>query len=365
MKVECVKNKLYNLLQKTERVTGKNQNLPILSCFLLSAEGGVLTVHATNLDLGVKSSTLVRVLKEGKVVVPASVFFGFLSQLTNDENVSLESVGGVLEVSTKHTKTNIKLFDSKVFPNIPISNNTTQNIIPTTDLLKGLQSVWFSASVSAMKPELSSVCIYYDQKNLVFVATDSFRLAEKKVATKPLDIQPILIPFKNVVDIIKILDGHEGNISVSSSKGQVSFLGEGVYIVSRVIEGSFPDYQQIIPKEFKTEVVLLKQDLISSLKLSNIFSNTFNQINFFLSPSKKTFELNTQNEHVGKSVVKVDAVVKGEELNVDFNHRYLTDCFQPISSDSISLRFSGAHKPLVLQGVGDTSFIYLVMPMNK
>jgi DNA polymerase-3 subunit beta len=127
----------------------------------------------------------------------------------------------------------------------------------------------------------------------------------------------------------------------------------------------FPDYRQIIPSDLKTEAVVLKQDLLSALKLSLIFSGPFHRVDITASPKKKLLELSSESDHVGKNLVQLDASAKGEEVTTSFNLRYLVDCFQSIQQDGVSLGFSGAQKPLVVRGVGDNSFTYLVMPMNK
>ncbi len=366
MKIECVKNKLTELLTKMEKVVGKNTNHPVLKCFLFEAKNGRLLIKATNLDLGVQSEMVVRVLKEGMVAIPADVFTGLLVQTPPGGNVTLESSGTTLSVSTNHSKTVIKLLSADDFPNIPETSDEVSVSIPAPDLVKGLQSVWYASATSSMKPELSSVYVYYDQKHLIFVATDSFRLAEKKVVVKKIsDFPQTLIPFKNVVDIIRLFSDYKGDVKLSAVKGQISLSGDDMYVVSRVVEGSFPDYKQIIPSTFKTEVTLLKQDFVSGLKISTIFSDTFHEVHFHLSPKKKLLELSAKNEHVGENTLSLDAVLKGDEIDISFNHRYLVECFQSIGADSLSLGFNGEHKPLVLHGISDSSFTYLVMPMNK
>jgi len=201
---------------------------------------------------------------------------------------------------------------------------------------------------------------------LVFAATDSFRLAEKKIKTKKIPhFKQILIPQKNAAEIIKIFDKGDEEISVSLEEHQIGLRAQNIYLTSRIIEGIFPDYKQIIPKETTTNAVVLKQDLINSLKTSLIFSDTFNQLTLKLSPKTKGFEVESKNSTIGESTHNVDAVLKGEDLNINVNHRYFTDCFQSITTDSISLSFGGQAKPIIVQGVGDTSFLYLVMPMNQ
>ena len=157
----------------------------------------------------------------------------------------------------------------------------------------------------------------------------------------------------------------KGEVVVHLGKNQISFSQNEVYLASRVIDGVFPDYGQIIAKDFKTEVVVLKQDLIHSLKIANIFSDKFNQISIQINPSLKTFQTKTKNIDVGENTNLVDAVLSGEEININFNYKYIIDCFQSINVDSVSLQFNGLGKPMVIRGVGDKSFLYLVMPMNK
>ena len=140
---------------------------------------------------------------------------------------------------------------------------------------------------------------------------------------------------------------------------------DGIYLTSRVIDGSFPDYKQIVPKEFKTEVVVLKQDLLNALKLSNIFSDKFNQVNLLINPAKKIFELSSSNNDIGENKTYLDATLSGEEVQLGFNYKYFFDCFQSINSDSVSIRTNGAQKPIIVSGVSDNSFIYLIMPMNR
>lgn len=132
-----------------------------------------------------------------------------------------------------------------------------------------------------------------------------------------------------------------------------------------MIDGNFPDYKQIIPKETKTEVTVLKQDLVSSLKIANIFADKFSQVIFNINPSEKTLRITTKNMDVGENINSIDAVIKGEGLNISFNYKYIMDCFQSIDSDSISLSFSDMNRPMIIRGVSDKSFLYLVMPMNK
>jgi DNA polymerase-3 subunit beta len=367
MKIECIKEKLTKAVAQAERVTTKNPTLPILGCILFEASKNNLTIKATNLDLGIEIHIPVKVIKDGVMAVPGAVLNNFLSTIQNDKNVTIESSeNNTAKITASKTSTVIKTLPHDDFPEIPKVSEEQSFKIQGNDLVKGLKSVWYSSSVSSVKPELSSVFIHSDNDSLVFAATDSFRLAEKKVRIKKeKQIERILIPFKNIPEIIRTIDETKDEILVCFTKNQISFLHDELYLTSRVVDGMFPDYKQIIPNGNMTEVIVLKQDLIQALKTANIFSDKFNQINIQVSPKTKIFMLKTSNSDVGESNNSIDATLTGEDVAVNFNYKYLSDCFQSIDADSVSLSFNGLNKPLVIRGVNDKSFLYLVMPMNK
>jgi len=366
MKAECIKEKFCFAVSKTEKITGKNMTLPILACILIEAKGNHLILKATNLDLGIEIKIPAKVTKEGVVAVPGVVLNSFLTNLTGDNNLFIEEKDGNLNVSGSTSQTTIKSYPCDDFPTIPKVKDGKIYEINSLDLVKGLKSVCYSSSLSNIKPELSSVYIHSKEESLVFVATDSFRLAEKLIKFKKnSDFENLLVPFKNVNDLLKIIGDEKEMLAINFTKNQLSFEYKDIYIVSRIIDGVFPDYQQIIAKEFKTEVIVLKQDLINILKLSNIFSDSFNQIKIKVSPKEKILEIRSKNANVGENVNRLSATISGEEVEINFNHKYIIDCFQSINSDSVSLSFNGLNKPMVIRGVSDKSFTYLVMPMNR
>lgn len=366
MNIECIKDKLSYAIGKVEKITGKNITLPILSCILLEANDSTLTLKATNLDIGIEVTIPVKVNKPGKIAVSGSILHNYISNIINDKNITLEDIGGNLRISTKHSESTIKSFNVEDFPNIPKVSNKNSFTFNAPNLIKGLKSVVYSASVSTIRPTLSSVLIVSEEESVVFVATDSFRLAEKKIGVKKhKDFNQILIPVKNISEIIRVLDDTKDDVEVFLNENQIAFSYNDIYLTSRVIDGTFPDYKQIIPKEVKTEVVLLKQDFMSSLKISNIFADKFSQVIFEVSGKNKSLKISTKNMDVGENTTNLDVVVKGDDVTISFNYKYIIDCFQSIDSDSISLSFSDNNKPMVIKGVSDSSFLYLVMPMNK
>ena len=364
MKIECVKEKLQNAVSKAEKVTGKNLTLPVLSNISLEVTKDALILRATNLDVGVELTVPGKVTATGTVVVPGNILQSLIQNIT-DSKVELELAENTLLVSSKNTSTTIKTVPGEDFPSIPKIAMRESFSMPVEDFLNGVRSVWYAASVSSMKPELSSVFITHEEDQVIFVATDSFRLAEKKVRVKKVQqFSDVLIPVKNIVDLTKILDGSLDDVFVQISEGQIALQTEGVYVTSRLVEGNFPDYNQIIPKETKTTATLLKQDLITSLKTANIFSDKFNKITFHIEPSNKKLYFETKNSDVGENTTITNASLEGDDISLNFNNKYVVDSLQSVAADSVTLLFSGEGKPMLIQGSSDKTFLYLAMPMS-
>ena len=365
MKLECRIEEIKNKISQVEKITGKNLTLPVLNSILLIASGKSLKLRATNLSLGIEVEIPAKIEKEGIGAVSGLVLSNVFSNVFQNENVYLEEVNGNLLIQTKKSKIKLKGQPHEDFPTIPKVVGTSFEIDPKK-LVEGIKSVYYSSSPSDIKPEISSVFMYTNEDNLVFVSTDSFRLAEKKIKIKGLpEIQGILIPYKNIGEILRVFGESPSIVKVCFNKNQISFSSDDVYLTSRIIDGVFPDYRQIIPKTSETNAIILKQDLLNALKLSNIFSDKFNQVNLKISPKEKVFELSSANNDIGENKTYLDAALTGEDIELGFNYRYFLDCFQSISADSVSIKFSEATSPLVISPVGDTSFIYLIMPMNR
>lgn len=366
MKIECVKEKLSEAVFRTEKIASKSATLPVLKCLLFNADKGTLEIKATNLDVGVECSVAVKVQEPGKVAIIGGVLANFLNNLGESKSVVIETVGEAgIQVSSDRTKTTIKTLNSDDFPDLPHVTNPISFKIDSSDLVNGLKSVWYSSATTSIKPELSSVRIYEQEGNLVFVATDGFRLAEKKIKAKSLpEFNHILIPNKNVGEIIRLLEGVSGDIDLAIDQGQIEIRTDSMRIVSRTIDGVFPDYQAIIPKEFVTEAKILKQDLLNSLRLTNLFSDSFNQIVFNVNTVDKGVEISSKNKDLGEHASKIESAVEGDDIQVQFNYKYLSDCLSSVKNDSIKFSFAGKQKPIVVRGSDDKSFLYLMMPMN-
>ncbi len=232
--------------------------------------------------------------------------------------------------------------------------------------INGIESVYYSASRSDIKPEISSVYMYQEGGSLIFVATDSFRLAEKKVQVKGLvEFEGVLIPVKNITEIMRLIQQEKGDIEIVLSENQISFTSQEVYCTSRLVDGSFPDYRQIIPKEKETTMVMVLDDLKQGLKVISVFSDKYNQVDLEINPENKECIISSAHSDIGSSTTNIPAKIQGSSVESRLNYTYITDVFQSIEKDSIQFVYNGNIKPITISGVNDESFLYLIMPMNR
>jgi len=364
MKVFCDKTALKEAVILVERMTGKQLSLPTLKGILFNTTENALILRATNLAVGIEVTIPAKIEHKGQVVLRGDVLSSVLSNIREKEVVlSLEHEN--LLITTASSQNIIKALPNDEFPTLPnIEGN--ECIIDQQVLIDGIRGVFFAAATTDIKPEISSVFIYSENNYLVFVATDSFRLAEKKIKIKhALDIPKLLLPYKNIPDILKTLESVKGVVTLTFDTHQLSLRTNTVYFTTRLIDGGFPDYRLIIPKEEKTKIVLLRQDLLSTLRLSTMFVDTFSQLTLSVIPQEKKVILVSTNNDVGKSQSLLDAVITGPAIEVVCNSKYLLDVFQSIEDDSISFSFTESNKAILMRGVHDTSFIYLLMPSKR
>lgn len=347
------------------KCTSKNTTLPILNSIRLKVENRFLIIEATNLSLGVSCKFPVTVEEEGEVVVRSSIFESSIMNL-KDKNINLSFIKGNLIIKTNSNEIIIKGEDKDDFPKLPKIESNIKINIKSEYFSEGIKSVVWSSSNSDIKPELSSVYIYHQENNMFFVATDSFRLAERKIKTRG-DITDFttLIPYKNATEISRILDVVDDDLTVSFSKNQISLETNSIYITTRVVDSVFPDYRQIIPKEKNTEIILLKKDLVEALKLAQVFSDKFNHLNLKIDKENKQCVFLSKNQDIGEQKSKIKTTITGDNTEVNINLRYVIDVMGIINEDSIAITIQNPNKPIILTGVGNKDFIYLLMPMNR
>lgn len=351
-------------LELVGKASTKHATLPVLQCVMFEAKGGELILRATNLEIGIEAKIKADVIEEGAAAVPAGVLIQ-TTNLINQKETTLSYKNNSLIIDTGGSATEIKCIPHDEFPTIPRVSGKGQTLNGGLFSL-GIRSTAFAASVSSIKPELGSVYVFQKKEHtLTFVATDSFRLMEKTVPQKGVTLEgSILLPHKNAVEIGKICEMSVVDPIYRHNDNQFSLEFEsGVYVTSRLTSGSFPDYEQIIPKEYVTHSTTLKQDLLNVFKKTNIFLNKFMQVG--IRASKKSVTLSASSSDVGSTTESIIAESEGEELALNFNQRYLSEALPHFIDDSVTLHFSGIGRPMVIKGVSDLSVRYLVMPMNK
>lgn len=355
------------LLKKLElvgRVSTKHVTLPVLQCVLIAVEKSQVLLQATNLEIGIEAACEAVSEEDGVVAVPAQILIQTIQNITQPE-VVLKLEGETLVVESKGSQTSINTIGHEEFPGVPKLTEGGQ-VVQKEMFALGIKSTTFSASQSSIKPELGSIYIYQQKEHsLTFVATDSFRLMEKTVAQKGVILDDaIMVPQKNALELARVCELEDSEVRLVVNENQCALLfSDGVYITSRLTTGSFPDYKQIIPKEYATKTVVLKRDLQHAFKKTNIFLNKFMQVTLDVQADSLTISANSGE--VGATTESVRAQTEGEDLRLNFNQRYLTDPMAHISGESVELHFAGVGRPLVLHGVSDASMRYLVMPMNK
>lgn len=367
MKFESPRELLLDAILSVEKVAGKNMALPVLGCILIDAKKEGVRLSATNLEIGIERVIRAKVTQEGVVAVPASILSSTIANARGTTPVSLEATETTLTVSADGGAATIKRIPEDDFPSLPRPTADASVSLPGSGVSRAIRAVSHCASSSTIKPELSSVMLTVRDGGLVAVATDSFRLAEKIIPLKsPVSLSTILIPAKGASDVARVAE-ESGNddVAIRMDEHQLSLESSGGYLTSRLIEGSFPDYQKIIPKEFVTEFTALKGDVLHILRKAAVFSDKFNQVTLTVDPKAGTVAVHAQNPDVGDVQESLSASITGEAVSISFNLRYLVDAFGPIAEDSIVFSLSGAGRPMVIRGAGDASYTYLVMPMNR
>ena len=343
----------------------KSATLPALSSILIIAGDDGIKMRATNLETGIDLKLDGKCEVSGVVAIPAILLQQIASSFTQEGNITLEHIGDIISITSGTSKSSIKTTPYDDFPSIPFPENPKNRIVLPGVILRSLfTSIASCASSSTVRPELSSIYISIEGGVLTAVATDSFRLAEKKVPLSNKGIQgKFLIPAKNALDIAQALPDED--IIMSFDEHQCAFVGNGGMLVSRLTNAVYPDYRQIIPKESIVEAIILRKDFENALKRTTIFSDLFQKIRIHFDPKKNLFSFFARNADIGESTESLPARISGSALELSFNHRYLSAVLALTSAESISILAVGIGRPLIIKGIGDTSLLYLVSPMNQ
>jgi len=380
MKVIILKNKLKEGVDLVNRIPIKSINLPILNNILISTKKNFLTLISTDLELGIKWQILTKVDKEGEVVIPAKLLANFINFLP-DKQIILEKEGLDLKITCENYQTVIKGYNPEEFPIFPQVSDKEKIEMPISLLCQGINSVVNITSPSSIKPEISGVYFSFQKKLAIVTATDSFRLGEKKIFLDSLNRvngYSFILPQRAAKEVVNIFGEKEGNLAIYFSPNQVLFktaLEEvsqpEIQFISRLIEGDFPAYQEIIPTKYETTLILPINELINQIKIASLFSGKTNEIKLKIEPAKNQLKIFSQNLDVGEHQSLIIGQIKGKPLEISFNHRFLLDGLLNLNSLSqqknteVVFNLINSEKPAVLKLKDDDSYLYLVMPIKS
>lgn len=357
------------LVNTVSRIITHTSTNPALSGIRIIVDRSTITLTTTNIDMSVTAETEGTDTEDGICLVPGKVVSDVLKNSRGDQ-VYCVVKDGSLHISSSNkqvSKTVITLLPHDDFPSVPIHSTDITHSLPAHMFIQGFQSVLFAVSPSTIKPELACVSIQQKEGMLVFAATDSFRLAEKKVPYQgDEEIPPLLIPGKlaNELSYFLGLLGESEILWYFDEKLMGVRVGD-YYVTTRLVQGVFPDYIKIVPKEFTTTAQFITTDLQYIFKKASVFSDSTRQISVELVPERNECLFRAKNTTVGEFEESIPARITGESLGLNFNSKYLSDCLQYIHEEGVECKFAGPARPLVMGGVNNASFLYLVMPMNK
>ncbi len=377
MKFVCTQENLTQGLSVVSHITNKSVNLPVLGNVLLKTEGGNLKLSATNLELAVSTIVRGKTEKEGEYTVPAKLLQEYVSLLPQGK-VELEVLEEGLHISASGQETVVRGMTASEFPLIPKLAKSGGIAFKAEDLRHGLSQVVFAVSTSESRPELSGVACWFGgilgKDRVAFVATDSYRLAERVLKPKNESKELKLIaPARAIIEIGRILSSYKDELGVPEdvewvmTENQLVVSYGNTELVSRLIEGSFPDYQQIIPEHFKTTATLGRQELQKAVKSASLFSRQgLYDVHLDCRPSEGTLTVHSADQGTGKTAMTLQGDISGEDVSVIVNFKYISDGLSAIATPKVKLFMNDPMSPiLILPEGGEAAYRYLVMPIRQ
>lgn len=375
MKFTCVKENLAQGLQTVMHVSSKNVTLPILNNVLIKAKEGVVELVSTNLEIAIIAEIRAKVDTVGSFTVPTKTFADFV-QLVSDEQISVELVDGVaLLVTTSKTKTKIKGEGADEFPIIPNAEGGNTFIFNTAQLRDAFIQTIFSVSRSDVRPELGGVLFHANSEGhhgeLYLAATDSYRLSERKIAVqndaKEQEVR-VIVPARTAQEIVRVLLGaRQETVSVTVTDGQIALVVDGVRVISRLVEGRYPDYRQIIPTAFGIEALLETTAFVQNLRAASLFSTMgVNAAALTFSPTEQHVAVRAANTQLGEFESTIPGEFKGQQdFTILLNHRYVLEGLQHITTPKVRVKLVSADAPCLILPEEAGDFLYIVMPIKQ
>jgi DNA polymerase-3 subunit beta len=378
MKISVLQENLAHGLSIVSRAVSARSTLPVLANVLIATDEGRLRLSATNLELGITCWVGAKIQEEGSTTVPARTFTELVSTLSDKQvDMSLNVRTQTLNIRCGPTNTDLKCIDAQEFPPMPVPDLAQGMQINVADLKDMIQQVAFAASTDEARPILTGVQVRVDGTQITLSAADGFRLSVRRAdlsspVTKPVNA---VIPARALTELARIAaDGSEAVVMVlPPGRGQVIFHTKDVELVSQLIEGTFPDLEQLIPRRYNTRTILSTSDFLRACKRAEIFAREGShiaRINIRAGNGEKEpgrVEISGQSEETGFNQTDVDATIDGQPQLIAFNVRFLREVLEVIKTPNAALETTADTSPGVIKPVGEEasdSFIHVIMPMH-
>ncbi len=371
MKVSCSQEDLSKGLAVVGRAVATRAVLPITNNVLIATEGSRLRLAATNLEIAISCWIPATIEKEGTVTIPARLVTDFVNSLPSGRiDMALSPRSRSLELRCARHEAHISGLDPADFPAIPKITDGMNVKVKPGDLRLAINQVGFAAASEESRPVLTGVHAEFEGEQLTLAAADGFRLAVRKVAlAKVVDSKiAIIIPARSLAELNRLISDQEEPLEliVNSQKSQVMFRLRNVEMVSQLIQGTFPNYSQLIPKSHSTKAVVKLSEFLRATKSASIFARDGSgivRLQIMPRDGKGKIAISARAEEIGDNIGEVDAAVEGEEAKIAFNSKYLMDVLGVLTKDEVALETTTSSSPGVIRPVGDESYIHVVMPM--
>ncbi len=361
MKLQITQENLAKALNTVARVANTRNTLPILANIMIKTVGTRVAVAATNLDIAITQYIGSKVSEEGSITVPARLTQDFVSSLPGGIiNLALDE--NKLHLSTDKYKSVINGISAEEFPVMPAIKEGKTWKVSASVLRKGLQQVGFAASNDEARPVLTGVYFYSQKDQLVIVATDSYRLGEKKLTKNTQNIE-LLVPATAMQDLLRILADTDDEVQITSDDQQALFKVNDIELVTRLIDGKYPDYAKLIPTKFTTSAVLKRADFANITKVSSLFARE-SAGSVTLEVGENQVSIKSVASQLGENTASADAQTSGIG-EVTLNSRYLLDALSATASDEVTFGFNGKLEPCVLQETGNRDYTHVIMPLKS
>jgi DNA polymerase-3 subunit beta len=374
MKVTVLQENLAHGLGIVARAVSPRTTLPVLSNVLIATDEGRLRLSATNLELGITCWIGAKVEEEGSTTAPARTFSDLVSTLPSGPvSLSLDVATQTLNVRCGTSNTDIKCIDAQEFPPLPVAEADEAILLKVTDFKEMVQQVAFAASQDEARPVLMGVLVTVENDQIVMAAADGFRLSERRATLSQPAPRPVnvIIPARALNELARIAGDGEENVAMMLPKGrgQVIFRLKDVEVVSQLIDGTYPDYKQIIPRACKSRTILPTLAMLKACKQAEIFAregSNVARLNIKSAGEAEPgeVEISAHAEETGSNETVVAATVEGQGLLIAFNVRFLREVLEVIKTPNVALETTAPNAPGVIRPVGDDSFVHVIMPMH-